>query len=36
MTGNGMNYNNATRVMKLYGQVRGQIAASDTLGTSSK
>jgi len=27
MTGNGMNYNNATRVMKLYGQVRGQIAA---------
>jgi lipopolysaccharide export system protein LptC len=36
MTGDGMNYNNATRVMKLYGQVRGQIAASDTLGTSSK
>ena len=36
MTGNGMNYNNATRVMKLYGQVRGQIAASDTLDTSSK
>ncbi|CAN7515901.1 LPS export ABC transporter periplasmic protein LptC [Caballeronia sp. 15715] len=36
MTGDGMNYNNATRVMKLFGTVRGQIAASDTLGTSSK
>jgi lipopolysaccharide export system protein LptC len=36
MTANGMNYSNATRVMKLYGQVRGAIAASDTLGTSSK
>jgi lipopolysaccharide export system protein LptC len=30
MTANGMNYNNVTRVMKLYGQVRGAIAASDT------
>jgi len=35
MTGDGMNYNNATRVMKLFGTVRGQIAAS-TLNNSSK
>lgn len=28
-TANGMNYNNVTRVMKLYGQVRGEIAASE-------
>jgi lipopolysaccharide export system protein LptC len=26
----GMNYNNVTRVMKLFGNVRGAIAASDT------
>jgi lipopolysaccharide export system protein LptC len=35
-TANGMLYNNVTRVMKLFGQVRGQIAASETLPGSSK
>jgi lipopolysaccharide export system protein LptC len=36
MTANGMNYNNVTREMKLYGNVRGAIAASDINGGSSK
>jgi lipopolysaccharide export system protein LptC len=35
MTANGMNYNNVTREMKLFGNVRGAIAASD-IGGSSK
>jgi lipopolysaccharide export system protein LptC len=36
MTANGMNYNNVSREMKLYGNVRGAIAASDLNGGSSK
>ncbi|WP_277189457.1 LPS export ABC transporter periplasmic protein LptC [Caballeronia sp. BR00000012568055] len=36
MTANGMNYNNVTREMKLYGNVRGAIAASDLNGGASK
>jgi lipopolysaccharide export system protein LptC len=36
MTASGMIYNNVTREMHLLGQVRGQIAASDTLPGSSK
>ncbi|WP_255214081.1 LPS export ABC transporter periplasmic protein LptC, partial [Burkholderia pseudomallei] len=28
----GMKYNNVTRVIELYGNVRGTIAASDTSG----
>jgi lipopolysaccharide export system protein LptC len=36
MTANGMNYNNVSREMKLYGNVRGAIAASDINGGSSK
>ncbi|KMY86828.1 putative transmembrane protein [Candidatus Paraburkholderia calva] len=35
-TANGMNYNNVTREMKLYGNVRSAIAASDINGGSSK
>ena len=35
-TANGMIYNNVTREMRLLGQVRGQIAASETLPGSSK
>ena len=30
----GMKYNNVTRVIELYGNVRGTIAASDTSGGS--
>ncbi len=36
MTASGMNYNNVTRVMQLFGNVRGAIAASDTAGGSSQ
>ena len=36
MTASGMNYNNVTRVMKLFGNVRGAIAATDINGGSSK
>jgi lipopolysaccharide export system protein LptC len=36
MTADGMNYNNVTRVMKLFGNVRGAIAASDTSGSISR
>ncbi|KMZ12326.1 putative transmembrane protein [Candidatus Burkholderia humilis] len=36
MTANGMNYNNVTREMKLFGNVRGAIAASDINGGASK
>jgi lipopolysaccharide export system protein LptC len=36
MTAAGMNYNNVTREMKLFGNVRGSIAASDIKGGSSK
>ncbi|SAL43556.1 Lipopolysaccharide-assembly, LptC-related [Caballeronia terrestris] len=36
MTANGMNYNNVTREMKLFGSVRGAIASSDINGGSSK
>jgi lipopolysaccharide export system protein LptC len=36
MTANGMNYNNVTREMKLFGNVRGAIAASDLNGGPSK
>ncbi len=32
---NGMKYNNVTRVIDLYGNVRGTIAASDTSGRPS-
>jgi lipopolysaccharide export system protein LptC len=32
MTASAMNYNNATRVMQLFGNVRGAIAASDLSG----
>jgi lipopolysaccharide export system protein LptC len=34
--GDAMNYNNVTRVLKLFGTVHGQIAASDSLSNSSK
>jgi lipopolysaccharide export system protein LptC len=34
MTARGMNYNNVTRVMRLFGNVRGAIAASDASGGS--
>jgi lipopolysaccharide export system protein LptC len=34
MTADGMNYNNVTRVMQLFGNVRGAIAASDASGGS--
>jgi lipopolysaccharide export system protein LptC len=33
---NGMKYNNVTRVIELYGNVRGTSAASDVSGGSSK
>ena len=33
MTASGMNYNNVTRVMQLFGNVRGAIAASDSAGS---
>jgi lipopolysaccharide export system protein LptC len=36
MTASGMNYNNVTRVMQLFGNVRGAIAASDSAGGSLK
>ncbi|MDR5819113.1 MULTISPECIES: LPS export ABC transporter periplasmic protein LptC [unclassified Caballeronia] len=36
MTADGMNYNNVTREMKLFGNVRGSIAASDIKGGASK
>ena len=36
MTASGMNYNNVTRVMQLFGNVRGAIAASDSSGGSLK
>ena len=36
MTANGMNYNNVTREMKLFGNVRGAIAASDIKGGPSQ
>ena len=36
MTAIGMNYNNVTRVMQLFGNVRGAIAASDASGGSLK
>ncbi|KMQ80815.1 putative transmembrane protein [Candidatus Burkholderia pumila] len=36
MTANGMNYNNVTQEMKLFGNVRGAIAVSDLNGGSSK
>jgi lipopolysaccharide export system protein LptC len=36
MTASGMNYNNVTRVMQLFGNVRGAIAASDAGGGSPK
>ena len=36
MTASGMNYNNVSRVMQLFGNVRGAIAASDSAGGSLK
>src|SRR6202161_2571227 len=36
MTASGMNYNNVTRVMQLFGNVRGAIAASEAGGSSPK
>ncbi|HWX11712.1 MAG TPA: LPS export ABC transporter periplasmic protein LptC [Trinickia sp.] len=36
MTASAMNYNNVTRVMQLFGNVRGAIAASDLSGGSAK
>lgn len=36
MTADAMNYNNVTRVMQLFGTVRGSIAASDTSGGASQ
>jgi lipopolysaccharide export system protein LptC len=36
MTANGMNYNNVTRVMQLFGNVRGEIAASDLSGAGTQ
>jgi lipopolysaccharide export system protein LptC len=35
MTASGMKYNNVTRVMQLFGNVRGAIAATDAGGGSS-
>jgi lipopolysaccharide export system protein LptC len=35
-TASAMNYNNVTRVMKLFGNVRGTIAASDISGGNAK
>ncbi len=35
-TANAMNYNNVTRVMQLFGNVRGNIAASDVSGGNAK
>jgi lipopolysaccharide export system protein LptC len=35
-TASAMNYNNVTRVMKLFGNVRGVIAASDISGGNAK
>ncbi|WP_116139218.1 LPS export ABC transporter periplasmic protein LptC [Trinickia diaoshuihuensis] len=34
-TANAMNYNNVTRVMQLFGKVRGNIAASDASGAGA-
>jgi lipopolysaccharide export system protein LptC len=31
---NGMNYNNVTRVIQLFGNVRGSIAPADSGGSS--
>ncbi|WP_133650073.1 LPS export ABC transporter periplasmic protein LptC [Paraburkholderia flava] len=36
MTASGMNYNNVTRVIQLFGNVRGAIAPSDSSGGSLK
>jgi lipopolysaccharide export system protein LptC len=36
MTASAMKYNNVTRVMQLFGNVRGAIAASDVSGGNSK
>ena len=36
MTASGMNYNNVTRVMQLFGNVRGAIAPADSSGRSAK
>ena len=36
MTASGMNYNNVTREMRLFGNVRGAIAATDTAGGSAR
>jgi lipopolysaccharide export system protein LptC len=36
MTADGMNYNNVTRFMQLFGNVRGAIAASDASGSISR
>jgi lipopolysaccharide export system protein LptC len=36
MTASAMNYNNVTRVMQLFGNVRGAIAASDLSGGNAK
>ncbi|GLU32916.1 LPS export ABC transporter periplasmic protein LptC [Trinickia caryophylli] len=36
MTASAMNYNNVTRVMQLFGNVRGAIAASEMSGGGSK
>ncbi|RKP49204.1 LPS export ABC transporter periplasmic protein LptC [Trinickia fusca] len=36
MTASAMNYNNVTRVIQLFGNVRGAIATSDTGGSSQK
>jgi lipopolysaccharide export system protein LptC len=36
MTASAMNYNNVTRVMKLFGNVRGNIAASDLSSDKTK
>src|ERR1700744_5091980 len=36
MTASGMNYNNGTRGMQLFGNVRGPIAASEAGGSSPK
>ncbi|MEX3956567.1 LPS export ABC transporter periplasmic protein LptC [Trinickia sp. EG282A] len=35
-TANAMNYNNVARVMQLFGNVRGNIAASDASGAKAK
>jgi lipopolysaccharide export system protein LptC len=36
MTASGMNYNNVTRVMQLFGNVKGSIAPSEAGGSSPK